>query len=103
LALADDRIPVEATIGRLTGIDDPPVAQANLQPRITHETQVTFSEPISLSENSSYERIYAFPPDLKLAPQTAYRISGWLRGSGKDKGIFELDFRTDAQGRPLPY
>jgi len=95
--------PLEAVIEKLSGSVDPQTGAENLQPKIGHEKQVTFSEPISFPRDCDYERIYACPANLGLEPQAEYRISGWVHGSDKNVGRFDFTFRTDKHGQPVAY
>ena len=48
----------------------------------------TLDNPILFPETKSYERVFALPAGLKLAPQTDYKISGWLREPAKKRPHF---------------
>ena len=103
LAEAGTGAPLDAAIERLSGSVDPQTGAENLQPKIGHEKNVTFPEPISFPRDCAYERIYACPTNLGLEPQAEYRISGWVRGTAKNAGRFDFTFRTDGRGRPVAY
>ena len=104
LAWAGNETSLEATIEKTAGQDDDPPGDAvSLQPKIGRAINETFKEPISFSKECPYERIYACPADLKLEPQTEYRISIWVHGTAKDAGKFEFSFRTDSTGQPVAF
>lgn len=94
----NDSSSLETKLEQMSSFDDPPGSQ----PRILHERYLSFGQPVS-SENSSCEKLYACPPDMKLEPFTAYRFSGWVRTGGKDPGLFEFIFHTDKDGKPAAY
>jgi len=58
---------------------------------------LTLSAPLAF--DSRYERVYQVP-DLALAPQDNYRISGSI---GDDERLFTFNFRTDTDGKPVAY
>jgi hypothetical protein len=99
----DINAPVEATIEKVQRIPD---AQ---NPRGVSKTvqllgrHLTLNRPVSFPDKCPYERIYAFPADVVLKPQTEYRISGWIRDQNKIASLFELNFYTDSCGRPAAY
>lgn len=75
--------------------------------RITAETTarenatIPFA-PAALHGERSCKRTFSLPPNLKLEPQTEYRISGRLPGPRGER-VFRMSFCTDAQGMPVGY
>ena len=67
------------------------------------EQTVALSEPIWFPEQCSYERVYALPSAPRLEPQTAYWITGRIRGSRKAARLFKFTFRTDSAALPIAY
>jgi hypothetical protein len=94
--------PVNVTIEKVKHFSQPQNPRLAPKPKVLGR-QLTFNQPVSLSDPSAYERIYALPSDLDLKPLTEYRISGWVRGQDKSVPLFEFNFRTDSQGRPVAY
>jgi hypothetical protein len=102
LAQLDNNAPVNVTIESVKHFarpQNPPMAP---RPK-TLGRQLVFNRPVTLSDPCAYERIYALPADLDLKPLTAYRISGWVRGQNKSLPLFQFNFRTDRQGRPVAF
>jgi hypothetical protein len=95
--------PLDGVIEELSGFADPQTGAENLQPKVGHVKNVKFNAPISFPEECPYERVYACPTNLGLDPRAEYRISGWVRGAGKNAGRFDFTFRTDEHGQPVPY
>ncbi len=58
--------------------------------------------PAAVHGERSCKRTFSLPPNLKLEPQTEYRITGWIPGSGGER-VFGMTFCTDAQGVPVGY
>lgn len=117
-ALADDQVFLRVWSPQLSGLDDQvsvettiekmPYAvqqggEADSPPKIAHELHLTFKSPLDFAEKSAYERVYPFPANFNLEPQTAYSIAGWVRTGGKNSGLFEFVFHTDDQGKPAAY
>jgi hypothetical protein len=94
---------LDAVIEELSGFADPQSGPENLQPKVGRAMNVRFNAPISFPEDCAYERIYACPTNLGLDPGAEYRISGWVRGVGKNAGRFDFTFRTDGHGQPVAY
>jgi hypothetical protein len=67
------------------------------------EKRVTLTAPFSFPEKCDYERVYLYPPELKLEPRQDYLISGNIRDQKKNVRIFEFPFRTDDRGLPLAF
>jgi hypothetical protein len=67
------------------------------------EQRLSLAAPISFPDKCPYERIYAFPSELKLEPQKLYRISGKIHAGTNHLSNFKLLFHTDSRGLPLPY
>jgi hypothetical protein len=65
--------------------------------------EMTFNQPLSLADTSANERIYALPSDLKLEPQTQYKISGWIQDQPKAAQLFNSTFYTSPNGQPVPF
>ena len=103
LAWSGNSPSLEATIEKISGPSDPSAGAQSLKPTMGHEIRVTFKEQVSFPTNCPYERVYAYPRNLRLEPQANYEISGWGEGEGRNVGRFEFDFRTDSHGRPVAY
>ena len=41
--------------------------------------------------------------DLKLEPQTEYKISGWVQAQNETVHLFAFNFHTDSEGRPAAF
>ena len=67
------------------------------------EQRLTLPAPISLPDKCAYERIYAFPAELRLEPQKLYRMSGKIHAGENYMRNFKFLFHTDSRGVPLPY
>ena len=65
--------------------------------------KLTLSAPLSLAGEDPNERVYTLPMDLKLVPQTEYKMSATLEDSTNTVRLFELVFHTDASSEPLAY
>jgi hypothetical protein len=102
LAHLDNNAPVHVMIEKVKHFSEPQNPRLAPKPRVLGR-QLVFSQPVTLSDPCAYERVYALPPDLNLKPLTEYRISGWVRGQDKSVPLFEFNFRTDSQGRPVAY
>jgi hypothetical protein len=98
----DNNAPVNVTIEKVKHFAGPQNPSLAPKPKVLGR-QLTFNQPVTLSDPCAYERIYALPSDLNLKPLTEYRISGWVRGQNKSVPLFEFNFRTDNQGRPVAY
>jgi hypothetical protein len=86
-------------------VRSPPVRVRRGEPLLPNssEQRLTLHAPISTPNKCSYERIYAFPGELKLEPQKTYRMSGQIHARGKSTRGFKLVFHTDSCSLPLPY
>jgi len=62
---------------------------------------LTLNQPLTLPEDRANERIYKFPADLKLEPESAYEITGSIRAHGST--TFDFPFHTDKDGQPVAY
>ena len=102
LAHLDNNAPVNVTIEKVKHFAGPQNPSMAPKPKVLGR-QLTFNQPVTLSDPCAYERIYALPPDLNLKPLSEYRISGWVRGQNKSVPLFEFNFGTDNQGRPVAY
>ena len=102
LAHLDNNAPVNVTIEKVKHFARPQNPSMAPKPKVLGR-QLTFNQPVTLSDPCAYERIYALPPDLNLKPLSEYRISGWVRGQNKSVPLFEFNFGTDNQGRPVAY
>ncbi len=102
LAHLDNSAPVNVTIEKVKHFAEPQNPRLAPKPRVLGR-QLAFNQPVTLSDPCAYERIYALPSDLNLKPLAEYRISGWVRGQDKSVPLFEFNFRTDSQGRPVAY
>jgi len=102
LTQLDNNAPVNVTIERVKHFPESPNPRLAPKPRVLGR-QLALHQLATLSDPPPYERIYALPSDLDLRPLTEYRISGWVRGRDKSVPLFELNFRTDSQGRPVAY
>ena len=65
--------------------------------------RVTLSAPVWFSKTGVNERIYPLPADLKLSPQTEYKISCRLDAPKKTAWRHEFVFHTDANSQPAAY
>jgi hypothetical protein len=99
----DINAPVMATLEKVKHFSDPQSQSWAPQPKVVLGRHLTFNHPISFPDKCTYERIYAFPSDLILKPQTEYRISGWIRAQSKSISLFEFNFYTDSRGQPAAY
>jgi len=102
LSHLDNHTPVNVTIEKVKHFSEPQNPRLAPKPKVLGR-QLIFNQPVTLSDPSPYERIYALPTDLNLKPMTEYRISGWVRGQDKSVPLFEFNFHTDNQGRPVAY
>ena len=98
----DDNVSVETTVEKLPTATDQ-IVGVDPPARISHELHVTFKQAVALPEKSAYERVYGFPPDLVLEPQTLYDITGWVHTANRNVGLFEFTFSTDDQGKPAAF
>jgi hypothetical protein len=98
----DNHVPINVTIEKVKHFSEPQNPRLAPKPKVLGR-QLTCNQPVTLSDPCAYERIYALPSDLNLKPLTEYRISGWVRGQDKSVPLFEFNFRTDYQGRPVAY
>jgi hypothetical protein len=73
------------------------------QIRRTMQRAIILDPPIFFSGQAASERIYAFPPDLKLEPQTEYKISGRMHAPAKTIRLFDFLFHTGCDGRPAAF
>jgi hypothetical protein len=65
--------------------------------------QIILGRPMTQADDSPHERIYAFPPDVVLEPQTEYTIVGEIRELKKNVRLFDFLFHTDRSGRPAAF
>jgi hypothetical protein len=94
---------VEVTVEKVVRFPPARIRRGEPLPPTSSEQRLTLHAPISRPDECSYERIYAFPSELKLEPQKMYRMSGQIHDSGKDTRGFKLVFHTDSRSVPLPY
>ena len=99
----DARIPVEATIKKITRFSSAQARRGDHEPAEARGMRLAFNLPVSFPDESTWERIYALPPDLILEPQTEYELSGWIGDQGKNTRLFEFNFYTNNRGRPAAY
>jgi Type I phosphodiesterase / nucleotide pyrophosphatase len=92
--------PVQVTVGKAGRVLSAQIRRGDPTPSDAAEKHLTLNLPFS--GNGSYERVYAWPPDLILEPQKAYWISGRLRDQKKTT-CFRITFRTDSRGLPAAY
>jgi hypothetical protein len=92
LAKIDVKTPITVAIEKVKRYSTSPSPQ-----------QMTLDQPLSLTDSSANERIYAVPGDLKLEPQTEYNISGWIQTQPKGGRLFIFSFQTNADGRPVAF
>ena len=92
LAKVDGKTPIKVEIAKVLRYSTTPGPQ-----------QITFDQPLSLADGSINERIYALPSDLKLEPQTQYKISGWIQDQPKAGQLFTSTFYTGQNGQPVPF
>jgi hypothetical protein len=102
LAHLDINAPVNVTIEKVNHFPNPQNQHRVPRPAALGR-RLTFNQPVSFSDPSPGERVYALPSDLILKPLAEYRISGWIRGQSKSFNVFEFNFYTDRQGRPAAY
>lgn len=98
----DNHAPVNVTIEKVKHFAEPQNPRLAPKPKVLGR-QLVFNHPVTLSDSPPYERIYALPSDLNLKPLAEYRISAWVRGQDKSVPLFEFNFRTDSQGKPVAY
>ena len=103
LASVGGDVSLEASIEKISGSSGVEAADGSLPPPVERVTYAMFDKTVFFSQRAPYERIYACPSGLKLDPESEYRISAWMRGFGQNGGRFDFSFRTDGQGRPVPY
>jgi hypothetical protein len=77
--------------------------QEDTLPIDASERHVTLNAPFPFPDKCAYERVYAFPADLKLEARQEYLISGRILDQKKNIRIFEFPFRTNDRGLPLAY
>jgi hypothetical protein len=103
LSHLDIKVPVEVTIEKIPRFASAQIERGDRDPVDAPGLSLTFNQPVSLPDKSSCERVYACPPDLVLAPQAGYRISGWICDQGKSIRLFGFNFHTNDRGRPLAF
>ena len=103
LTRLDDQAPVAVTIEKIPRGANPPCRRGDPKPAANFERQLTFDQPLLIADPSPDERVYALPPDLVLAPQTEYEISGWIREPAETIRLFDFAFHTGGNGRPAAY
>lgn len=99
----DINTPINVTIEKVKHFPNPQNQRCGPRPAAALGRHLTFNQPVSFRDPAAYERVYALPSDLILKPLTEYRISGWVRGQNKSLNLFEFNFYTDRQGRPVAY
>jgi hypothetical protein len=77
--------------------------QGEPQPMDASEQHITLNLPVSFPDKCAYERVYAFPAELKLEARQVYSISGSIQDQNKNVRIFEFSFHTGDLGLPLPF
>ncbi len=73
----------------------------NPAPGNNFERHLKIERPLASADCGPHERVYAFPAELNLRPQTAYQISGRIADRKKSVPIFTFTFHTDNRGRPM--
>ena len=64
---------------------------------------IILNQPLTFLKDPPNERVYEFPPDLKLEPSAQYDMTGSIRAGKKTVPLFELPFRTMANGEPAAF
>jgi hypothetical protein len=98
----DINAPINVTIEKVKHFSSPQ-NRWDPRPTVVFGRHLTFDHPISFPDKCDYERVYALPSDLILKPHVEYRISGWIRVPSRSINLFEFNFYTDSQGRPVAY
>jgi hypothetical protein len=65
--------------------------------------KIILDQPVAMAADGGNERVYALPADLKLEPGSEYRLSVRILNAAKAGRAFDFPFRTDEQGRPVPF
>ena len=99
----DSRCPIEVALEKIPRFGNAQTDRGFRKPVLAPGRHLTFSNPISLPGQGTYDRVYALPPDLILEPHTHYQISGWLDAGGRGDFLFEFDFYTNDRGRPAAF
>ena len=94
---------VEVTVEKVLRFPPAQIRRGDPKPFDASKRRLTLNLPLSVPDRSTYERVYALPPDPGLEPQTMYRISGRIRVRGKNIRIFRFTFGTDGCGLPVVY
>ena len=95
--------PVEIVVRKARRFVTAPDRQVDPRPVDPSERRVTLNVPFSFPDKCAYERVYAFPAELKLEARQEYLISGQVLDQKKYIQIFEFPFRTDDRGLPLAF
>jgi hypothetical protein len=95
--------PVEIVVRKARRFIPAPDRQVDPRSVDPSEQHVTLNAPFSFPDKCAYERVYAFPAELKLEARQVYSISGWILDQKKNVQIFEFPFHTDDLGLPLPF
>ena len=64
--------------------------------------KLTLNSSLKDADSSACERVYALPSDLRLEPQTEYKISGWIQEKETVR-LFMFNFHTNHDGQPVAY
>ena len=94
--------PVEVTVEKVLRFPPVQIRRADPKPFDASEQHLMLDLPLSFPDQPAYERVYALPPGLSLAPQKLYRISGRICDRKKTVQIFGFTFSTDSRGLPVP-
>ncbi len=93
--------PVEILVKKAGHTQPARSPHASSEPANSFERRLMIEHPLASADCGPHERVYAFPAELNLRPQTAYQISGRIADQKKNTSIFTFTFHTDDRGRPM--
>jgi Type I phosphodiesterase / nucleotide pyrophosphatase len=95
-------VKLETTIEKADSFAATRIRRSDSPPPAVEKTRVLFSTQF-FPADFDCERIYALPENFVLAPRTEYKISGSIAGREENLPLFVFNFRTDSEGRPIPF
>ncbi len=103
LAGLDHQAPLEVTLEKFPRYVSAHFERGNHQPEKTARPPLGLKLTAALPDTGTDERVYLLPPELRLEPQTEYKITGGFSAEKQTDRLFEFTFRTGRNGRPLAY
>ena len=100
-ACVSSEAPLEITVKPARRFLPARIRREDPEPMSALEQRANLNLAVPRAAAPSCERLYAFPADLALDPQTLYLISGRTRDPNKATRIFKFGFWTDSRGLPV--